>query len=100
MNEQFKCPNCGENSMHIVKTYKMTDSDNYIKCGRCLHVWMQSKHLWRQRIKDAIFTVAMFFSFMVLMFAYCEKNWVLYVMMILFIGMSSLTNYLIYYQKK
>ena len=95
MNE-FKCPNCGENSMLIVKTYKMTNSENYIKCGRCLHVWMQRKKQIKDFIVNLVLTVFGSLCFGVLIFAYMEKLWTIYVLAVLMIGIVGLTNYIVH----
>jgi len=100
MNNQFKCPNCGENSMHIVKTYKTTDSDNYIKCGRCLHVWMQSNRKFVEFIKSALSTIFVSFSIAGLMICYLERWWIVYGIIIGLLMVSSVSNYIVNYKRQ
>jgi len=94
MND-FKCPNCFENSTLIVKIYKMTNKENYFKCGRCLHVWLRHK----KQFKDFLFNVftiifgALCFGGLVI--TYIEKLWFYYVAIVLMVGIVGLTNYIV-----
>lgn len=94
MNE-FKCPNCGENSMLIVKTYKMTNSENYIRCGRCLHVWMQRKRKIKDFLLNALTMIFTAFCLCGLLFTYMEKMWFYYVAIVLMVGIVGFANYIV-----
>ena len=94
MND-FKCPNCFENSSLIVKTYKMTNSDNYIRCGRCLHVWMQHKRKFKDFLINTLTIVFGALCFGGLVITYIEKLWTYYVLIVLMVGIVGLTNYIV-----
>lgn len=100
MNNQFKCPNCGENSMHIVKTYKTTDSDNYIKCGRCLHVWMQRNNRKSKLIESILSTIVGYFALSGLIICYIEQWWIIYGIIVSILIVFILSNYVFNYKKQ
>ena len=100
MNNQFKCPNCGENSLQIVKTYKTTDSDNYIKCGRCLHVWMQSKKRKSNLIESILSTIVGYFALSGLIICYIEQWWIIYGIIVAIIMIAGVSNYVVNYKKQ
>lgn len=99
MNQQFKCPNCGENSLHIVKSYKTTDSINYIKCGRCLHVWVQKNYSIREFLLNVLSLIGVGLAMSGLIICYFERWWIVYSMIIGLLMVTSFSIYCVNYKR-
>lgn len=94
MND-FKCPNCGEDSTLIVKIYKMTKSENYIRCGRCLHVWLIKNRNFKDFVLNTITTIGIGLAFGGLIFCYFERLWLIYGIIVTMLMVVGVANYIV-----
>jgi len=90
-----KCPNCGEDSTLIVKTYKTTKSENYIRCGRCLHVWLIKNRNFKDFVLNTFTTIGIGLAFGGLAFCYLERLWLIYGIIVTMLIVVSVTNHIV-----